>query len=333
MRIKIYQNRRPAHNVHKFDGNCYHEKNSTGKIKDFYVDLAFRMRVIPLLLILVFVSAGIAQEKSLMWEISGNGLETPSYLYGTMHISDKRIFRFNDSVMIAFKSCNAYAGEIIIDKESKKAAKKDASKYLFMSGDTTLSMLIGDSGLAKVRKKLKGKLRLLSGMINRIKPFFTLGLISEGSFRHNRSTSLDEYFQQLARKNKLGLIGIETISEQMSAIDKIPLVVQAEMLLYEVSNPPDQTEKDAGEMLNTYLDQDIAKLHDYLEDESTPDALNQYVLVDRNFIMADRIEKFVKFQPTFIGVGAAHLAGEKGLLSLLRQKGFTIRAVIAPFKT
>ena len=314
-----------------FSSTCFTKivGNSYSEPKRLLLKFAKSMKVYLTLFYVCICSLVFGQEKSLMWEISGNGLTEASYLYGTMHIADKRIFQFGDSVMIAFKGCKAYAGEIIIDKE----AARSTARNILMPGDTTLTMLIGDTGLAKVKKKLKGKLLLFSGMVNKIKPFFTLGLISEGSFKHDKSASLDEYFQKLAKKEKIGLIGIETIAEQMSAIDKIPLHVQAEMLLYEVNNPSEQTKLDAQEMINTYLSQDITKLHDYLEDESSPDELNKYVLEDRNFVMADRIEKFIQFQPTFIGIGAAHLAGSKGLIQLLRQKGFTLRAVAVPFKS
>jgi uncharacterized protein YbaP (TraB family) len=288
------------------------------------------MKSVTIFFVILFSYSSLrAQEKSLLWEISGNGLEKPSYLYGTMHIADKRIFKFGDSVMIAFKLCNAYAGEIVIDKESKKAT----ANYIFMPGDTTLSMFIGDSGLAKVKRKFRGKLFLFAGLVNRIKPFFTMALIAEGSFKNDKSASLDEYFQKLAKKQKKGVIGIESIAEQMSAVDKIPLSKQAQMLLDEVNNPAVESEKDVLEMLNTYLAQDISKLQDFMEAEETPDELNQYVLLDRNYIMADRIDLFIRIQSTFIGVGAAHLGGEKGLIELLRAKGYAMRAVKAPFKT
>src|SRR5690606_32559763 len=38
------------------------------------------------------------QESSLLWKISGNNLKSPSYLYGTMHLKDKRLFNFSDSL-------------------------------------------------------------------------------------------------------------------------------------------------------------------------------------------------------------------------------------------
>src|SRR5579883_2377424 len=53
-----------------------------------------------------------AQYHSLCWQISGNGLKHPSYLYGTMHVSDKRVFNFSDKVNTAFDGAKAYAMEL-----------------------------------------------------------------------------------------------------------------------------------------------------------------------------------------------------------------------------
>ncbi len=65
---------------------------------------------------LLFPLFAVAQpDKSnyaLLWEITGNGLEHPSYLFGTMHVQDRRAFEFPDSLRIAFESAEAYAMEV-----------------------------------------------------------------------------------------------------------------------------------------------------------------------------------------------------------------------------
>ena len=61
------------------------------------------------------------EEKSLLWEISGNGLTQPSYLYGTMHVGDKRAHDFSDATMKAFKQSKAYAGELNMEEVDQLA--------------------------------------------------------------------------------------------------------------------------------------------------------------------------------------------------------------------
>lgn len=49
---------------------------------------------------------------SLLWQISGNGLASPSFLFGSAHVKDNRAFQFSDSVMLALEACDLFALEI-----------------------------------------------------------------------------------------------------------------------------------------------------------------------------------------------------------------------------
>ncbi len=49
--------------------------------------------------------------QSLLWEISGNGLEKTSYLFGTIHRNDKELFQFSDSVYIALNTVDGIMTE------------------------------------------------------------------------------------------------------------------------------------------------------------------------------------------------------------------------------
>src|SRR5947208_3715172 len=48
---------------------------------------------------------------SLLWEITGNGLKKPSYLFGTMHVSSKMVFHLSDSFYLAIKNADVVALE------------------------------------------------------------------------------------------------------------------------------------------------------------------------------------------------------------------------------
>src|ERR1700754_2093097 len=48
----------------------------------------------------------------LLWEITGNGLKKPSYLFGTMHVSSKLAFHLSDSFYYALKNVDAVALEL-----------------------------------------------------------------------------------------------------------------------------------------------------------------------------------------------------------------------------
>src|SRR6478735_3683509 len=72
-----------------------------------------------LLLTLVFNTQAQTQKSrsnyQLLWKVTGNGLSKPSYLFGTMHLQDKRVYDFSDSVLIKLKECPSFAMEITPD--------------------------------------------------------------------------------------------------------------------------------------------------------------------------------------------------------------------------
>jgi uncharacterized protein YbaP (TraB family) len=52
------------------------------------------------------------------------------------------------------------------------------------------------------------------------------------------------------------------------------------------------------------------------------------LILDRNHRMAERMEPWLKQGGAFVAVGALHLPGEQGLISLLRQQGYSVRGVV-----
>src|SRR5205085_2126643 len=65
---------------------------------------------------------------SLLWEITGNGLSKPSYLFGTMHVSNKMVFHLSDSFYNAIKNTDAVALELNPDLWQDQMVKMDKMK-------------------------------------------------------------------------------------------------------------------------------------------------------------------------------------------------------------
>lgn len=271
--------------------------------------------------------------KSLLWEISGGGLNTKSYLYGTFHVQDKRVFAFGDSLMICFNQCSRYAGEIIFDKKSMKETQ---SRILFPKNQS-LKKSIGKSYYKRIKAHLKNnKMGVYNLIINRIKPIFVAGIITQAGEPKDSAQVLDAYFQKEAKKKNMVVTGLESVAEQLNALDKIPLEKQITMLkqcIDSISITKPNEDNGYKALLKLYLEQDIDELQKITteNEDLTNTELIDYVLLDRNKIMASRIIGQIKIAPTFIGIGAAHLAGEQGVINLLIAEGYNLRAVNSPF--
>lgn len=270
--------------------------------------------------------------KGLLWEISISSAPNKSYLYGTIHVQDKRVFDFADSVMICFKNCQQYAGEIIIDNIDAKTL----APQMLLSKGQSLKSLIGKKYFKKIKIYLRQhRMGMYALVINKMKPFVVMAILSENDLPKDKSLVLDDYLQKLAKNNHMKVVGLETVEEQMGAVNKIPLDKQVTMLRLVVDSlknsaaPQDNSYED---MLKIYLDQDIEQLQSFAEDndELSTEFVN-HVLLERNHRMTERIINLIKTQPTFIGVGAAHLAGKQGIIALLKSSGYTVRPVLAGF--
>ncbi|MBK9461253.1 MAG: TraB/GumN family protein [Sphingobacteriales bacterium] len=295
--------------------------------------------LIPLLSFFLLTFAAQAQDSSstaarkypsLLWQITRTDIPTTSYLYGTIHVTDSRVFEFADSVMAKFYSCDAVATEILMDKIDYLGMMKT-----FVMHDVTLRDLYTPEQYTKVRAYLVEKMGPLAIMFNidKIKPFYLMSLASEMGGKDKKKTTnkdkaLDIYLSDLGAQNGMLQIGIETITEQFDALDRIPLKEQAQMLLD--ATQTDNEQMDMDELIQIYQAQNIdALLAYYKQNEGTEGSGFDVALVEnRNKVMAHRMDSIMHQQSTFMAVGTLHLPG---VIELLQQRGFTVEPIISTY--
>lgn len=284
-----------------------------------------------LCLLLFLVISTFQLKAQLLWEISGNGLESPSYLYGTMHIGDDRVYQFNDSLLPLFYECDLFAGELVLEQSIFSSLNLLMGMQM---EDHTLADLLPKKKYAFVKRKLDKRLNemgmlFMVNYIEQMKPIFISFILSDLELKASSGPMkdpLDLYFQKIARKKEMEVIGLETMDEQMAVFDKMPLKDQAEMLYTELSKQGQKDEMDINRLIDIYAKEDLDSLYT-LTQGSFNQAMNDELLYKRNINMANRMEPHLKKKRIFVGVGAAHLPGEGGLIDLLRKKGYTLRPV------
>jgi uncharacterized protein YbaP (TraB family) len=262
--------------------------------------------------------------QSLLWKITGNGLKKPSYLYGTIHIQDKRVFAFDDTVINTLKSCDAYAMELNPEKiEAKKL------KQFMLMKKHTLKDLLSAEEYAELDEFMKNNLGTGALLYNKTKPFFIQSQVMQLSMPKDEKDALDMYFYKQAKKSGLKVYGIEKLKEQLAAVNKISLKDQAKMLMETIRDTANQSFEN---LVEAYRNQDLKKLSELLKDTTLPGNFEEAFLIKRNKVMAKRISKLIKKQSVFNAIGAAHLPGEHGVIELLREKGYTLEPVTFKFK-
>ncbi len=277
---------------------------------------------------LLFCYNANSQYNSLLWKISGNGLQQPSYLYGTMHTSDSRVFSLSDNAMPFLTSSKAYAMEL----DPKEAMNMSLISKLVMGGNYSLKKMIPEVAYSFLDSVIKNKMGIGIKMFDNVAPIFTMTLFEAATMELAEDKSpgkgevLDMYFYKQAKKKKKKLVGIETVSEQIDALNVLNYNEQADLLVKEIELIQRDT-AEGTDVLNFYLDQNLDSLAANSTDVQIPPKFYKALVIDRNIRMAERIALFVNEQPTFIAVGALHLPGEVGVIDLLRKRGFTVEPI------
>jgi uncharacterized protein YbaP (TraB family) len=288
-----------------------------------YAMLFRYISIFSFLLVQIQLWGQAPEEKSLLWKISGRTLPDDSYLYGTIHLIGKKDYFLLPTVENAIGKVKSMVFEIDLSAMDDISQLMPLMMQGFMRNDTTLSMLYNASEYEKVASYFND-MGLPFQILEKLKPMLLSSLDPKGlGVNGSDLKSYEMEFLSLAQNKNLDIKGLETIAFQMSIFDSIPYRVQAEMLLEQI-NQKDEGTSMIDELAGIYKKQDIQKMEKMLEDDAGMDQYKDLLLYRRNKRWVAPMIEIMRNKPTFFAVGAGHLPGEKGVISLLRQAGFTV---------
>jgi uncharacterized protein len=269
------------------------------------------------------VSQAQSNDKSLLWEISGNGLSAPSYLYGTIHLVCPADFAMSENLKAKFGAAQQIVMELDMDDP---ALMMKMMQTTYMKDGKKLKNLLNEADYALLSAYMKDSLGMGIGFVETMKPFVAMSLFYTKLLKC-APQSYEMVMAQMAKSANKEVLGLETIESQMAVFDKIPYETQAKMLVQTAKNSKEMANEFMG-LVALYKKQDVDAL-EKMTDESSFDfeGYENEILYDRNAAWIAEIEKFSRQKSTFFAVGAAHLGGAKGVLALLRQKGFEVKAI------
>ncbi|MDZ7899709.1 MAG: TraB/GumN family protein [Arcicella sp.] len=264
------------------------------------------------------------EDKSLLYEISGNGLTQPSYLYGTIHIICKDDFVMTEATKKKFSETQQVYLEIDMDDPKMMP---EMMKSMYMTDGSTIKSLLSETDYQKVSQFFKDTLKMNIGGMDKMKPF-VLSSMSIPKMLSCPTQSYEETFMKMAKTENKEILGLETVQDQFNVLDKMGMKKQADMMLVKMVNDWNEGKETIRNMINDYKQQDVELLLEDMSKSKSSDKDFQKDLLDtRNNNWIPVITKVVAEKPTFFAVGAGHLGGEKGVISLLKKQGFTVKAV------
>lgn len=269
-------------------------------------------------------------EPSLLWEVSGNGLSNPSYVYGTIHVMPRKDFFITEASQKALEASEKVVFEIDLEKMTDLSAMLPMMMQAFMKKDTTLRDLLSPEEYQLIKGHFQ-EMGLPMFMLDRIKPMFLSALDPQtmSGSSGEEVTSYEMEFMAIAQKSGKTIEGLETAAFQMSMFDSIPYRVQAKMLLEAIRSSSPEVSEDEGsfdKMVEMYKKQDIEGMQQFMKGDQELMAYENLLLINRNRNWIPVMKKMMQGAPCFFAVGAGHLGGPQGILELLRAEGFSVKA-------
>lgn len=271
------------------------------------------------------VKPGNISTKTLLWQISGNGLKQPSYLFGTMHLLCKNDALISKELENIIASSSAVYLELDMDNLMELMG---ALQYMYMKDGKKLGDYLTEEELKKVKDWFKLNQPMIPAMmIDKMKPIFLSSMIGEKGFDCEQQDGMEMRIMEEASKNKKEIKGLETMAYQAGIMDSIPYNVQAKELMKAIDSSSVQ-DSSLTELVNLYKKQDLEKLDALINrTEGEIGKYNDYLLYRRNSNWVEKIKILIKNNSYLFAVGAGHLPGAKGVIALLRKEGFIVKPV------
>lgn len=261
-------------------------------------------------------------QQSLFWEIRKEGVEEPSYLFGTIHVISNDDYFMGERVVEKLSQSDHLVMELDFDNMDMGAIasmgllpdEKTMSDYLSEADYDYISTVLSDSiGLSKMA---------FENAYSRMKPIFMEQLVIF-RFLGENPVSYESNFDLMADKHGIKTSGLETFEEQLEFLDQIPLEQQFEDLKDAITNWG-ETRSQFQELVNAYVAQDLIRLNELIEVEMAGTETQDLLLNKRNENWIPQLQEIIEAGNAFIAVGAGHLGGDNGVINLLRNAGYEV---------
>jgi uncharacterized protein YbaP (TraB family) len=262
------------------------------------------------------------QKGSLLWKVTGSNIKT-TYLLGTIHLTCDATLR--EKTQKALANSDQLVLEMDLDDPNLAMGMMQAMN---MQGGKTLKLLMNAADYLLVQQFIEQELGISLNMLPSIKPIFLQTMLFP-KMLDCPTQSIETMLSQQVKKEGKTLVGLETLEEQMAALEAISYEEQATQLVDLVKNKMVNEKKEIQQMMELYRAENLDGLDQLIQEGAAFKSaeFDQKLLVERNTRWMQKFKSMLTEKSLFIGVGAAHLAGPNGLIALFRKSGFTVEPV------
>jgi len=257
-------------------------------------------------------------ENSLLWKIEGPGINQPSYLFGTIHAICPDDFNVGKDLNNILKSVEQLALEIKMDDPSLMG--KMQAGMLFPN-DGTIKDFVDTENYDIIERFLQDSIGININLVSRIQPIYLNSLILPKMLGCTPA-SVEGKLMEVAAQNHLGIIGLESVEDQLKILNSIDMETQTTFLIESVKEF-EEGRKEIRNMIELYKSEQVNELYDLIS-ASEFQVYENAILTTRNQNWIPRIIEEASYKPTLFAVGSGHLGGPEGVVKLLRKAGYTL---------
>jgi uncharacterized protein YbaP (TraB family) len=257
-------------------------------------------------------------EKSVLWEVSGNGLTKSSYLFGTIHMICGKDFVMQPKATVAFSKTSKLALEFNIVDPDELAIVQQAT-----IGKEPLSKKLTATQIAQLEEILQKSGGVSLAQVDN----YTLGTVMSLLFvKAYGCSDLKSYEMEVIDKAKVSnkpIVGLEKAADQVDFLNKS--YTDDEMISYMKHINADMSNK----MVKDYTNEDINSIYAMMTDKVLmPGNSKKIILDNRNLNWSKKMPGMMEKESVFFAIGSAHLVGELGVINLLKKAGYSVKPIM-----
>lgn len=265
-------------------------------------------------------------QKNLMWKVQSK--TTTLYVLGSLHFLRQENYPLNPGIEKAFDQSNILVVEANISDPRGVDPQKLIESASYPENDS-LEKHVSKETYEDIKKKI-GKLDISPELITRQKPWFlaitleSLQLIKLGL---DPKYGVDIYFISKSQGKKK-ILELESLDEQINLLSNLSDSDQEIFLLYTLRDL-NIVGEEINNLIKSWITGDAKNIESILmksvKENPKLSPIFEKFINERNMKMAIKIDNYLKTKDTyFVVVGAGHLIGDKGIIKILKDKGYLV---------
>lgn len=291
------------------------------------------MKKLILSIFAVFFLGTFAGNSQIFYKVEGGSAKAPSYIFGTHHLAPISIVE--EAGLIPYlQQTEQVVGEIDLTGDPTALAMA-LQPFMMAPTDSTLTVLLKNEDINALNLQFE-KWSPMPGMtlqmLDPLKPIAVTSMIASGMSKEampgfDPAQQLDTYLMKEGMKESKKIVGLETPEYQGEVLfNTTPLSVQAEALIDVLKNP-EEAMSVTQKLTKAYQERNLNAMLELSKEGDENSEFMEYILYKRNGEWMNKLPEIIEDAPSFIVVGALHLAGPQGILEGLKSKGFVVTSI------